>query len=176
MGKVFISYSSKNQKVANALYAVFQAYLVQHFDQNGDQAISIAEVVSITEIEVITRYIQSLAGIEYFLNLTRLVCDGYGNPDYPEDGLYGLTWDQSMEYPGQGQDLSGLTALDVSHNTKLITLIINYSLLTTLDVSNNLSLRYLDCALNPYLESLWLKAGQTINELYYGDVTSLYYK
>ena len=156
--------------------AVFLAYLVQHFDQNGDQAISIAEVVTITEIEVITRYIQSLSGIEYFLNLTRLVCDGYGNPDYPEDGLYGTTWDQSMEFPGQGQDLSGLTALDVSHNTKLITLIITDSLLTTLDVSNNLSLQYLDCASNPYLESLWLKVGQTIDQLYYDDGTSLYYK
>ena len=130
--------------------AVFLAYLVQHFDKNGDQAISIAEAVTITDIEVITQFVQSLAGIEYFLNLTRLVCDGYGNPDYPEEGLYGTTWDQTTEYPD--------------------------GLLTTLDVSGNLSLRYLDCASNPHLESLWLRYGQTIDELYYGDVTSLYYK
>ena len=135
--------------------AVFLAYLVQHFDQNGDQAISIAEVVTITEIEVITRYIQSMAGIEYFLNLTRLVCDGYGNPDDPEEGLYGTTWDPTTEYPDQEQEVFGLT---------------------TLDVSNNLSLRYLDCSSNPYLESLWLKKGQIIDELYYDDVTIIYYK
>ena len=156
--------------------AVFLAYLVQHFDKNDDQAISIAEIVTITEIKVITRYIQSLAGVEYFLNLTHLVCDGYGDPDFPEDGLYGMTWNQTTQYPGGDNGVSGLTSLDVSHNTKLITLIISYSLLTTLDVSNNLSLRYLDCSSNPYLESIWLKKGQTIEELYYDDGTSLYYK
>ena len=156
--------------------AVFQAYLVQNFDKNGDQAISIAEAFTITDIDLITRYVKTLDGIAYFLNLTRLVCDGYGNPDYPEEGLYGLEWDPAWGDMYNDNRYYGFSSLDISHNTKLITLIIIENSLTTLDVSNNLALQYLDCSENYYLESLWLLNGQTIEELYYDDGTELYYK
>ena len=153
--------------------AVFRQYLADHFDTNGDGSISIAEVLDIRQIEVVTRSITSLDGIAYFPNLTRLVCDGYGDPDDPSYWNY-----DDIEQPSEGYGrVSGrLLSLDVSQNTRLTELIITDNPLTTLDVSNNPALVLLDCSGDFYLEEIWLKTGQTIATFYYGDRTSIFYK
>lgn len=59
--------------------AHFRKYLVDRFDRNGDNRISVSEAAAITRIDVCTDDIQTVAGIEFFDNLTQLRCAGsYG--------------------------------------------------------------------------------------------------
>ena len=156
--------------------AVFSKYLLDNFDTDGDRYLSIAEIVSITNIEVVTRKIESLAGIEYFLNLNRLVCDGYGNPDDPSYWDYEDDEDDGDDRQGDVWIPGRLASLDVSRNTKLAVLIVTENRLTTLDVSNNPALSVLNCSSNYYLEEVWLKTGQAIDTFTYDDGVNIYYK
>lgn len=56
--------------------AHFRKYLVDHFDQDGDDQISGSEAVAITRIDVSSDEIETLSGIEFFDHLTRLNCSG----------------------------------------------------------------------------------------------------
>ncbi len=58
-----------------------------------------------------------------------------------------------------------LTSLDVSQNTSLRTLYCHYNLLTTLDVSNNVNLTSLDCTSNQ-ITSLDVSQNTNLGELY----------
>ena len=70
-----------------------------------------------------------------------------------------------------------LTTLDISNNLALERLDCDGNLLRTLDVSNNLHIYKLWCRYNPYLNEIWLKAGQVFESfLYDKDVATLYYK
>ena len=53
---------------------LFLAYLVENFDLDGDGEISVEEAKNVLEIICPAAGIQSLEGIEYFENLTRLDC------------------------------------------------------------------------------------------------------
>ena len=97
----------------------FKAYCVENFDTNGDGEISGAEASFVKSIGCPLRDIQSLSGIEFFTNLTRLVC--YSNQ---------------------------LTSLDLSHNTALTYLSCYSNQLTSLDLSHNTALTYLSCYSN----------------------------
>ena len=101
----------------------------------------------------------------------------------------------SLVYLGVGSNQ--LTSLDVSALSRLETLYCDTNKLTTLDVSQNLNLRYLGCwdnlfttldltsnilleglsmGSNPYLTTVYIKAGLTFpNGLYYGDPTEIVY-
>lgn len=56
--------------------AHFRKYLVDHFDQDGDDQISGSEAVGITRIDVTADEIETLSGIEFFDHLTWLNCSG----------------------------------------------------------------------------------------------------
>lgn len=56
--------------------AHFRKYLVDHFDQDGDDQISGSEAVAITRIDVSSDEIETLSGIEFFDHLTWLNCSG----------------------------------------------------------------------------------------------------
>lgn len=100
--------------------ANFKTYLVQNFDNNNDGEISYAEARLVTSINVQSKSIASLEGIEHFKNLYFLYC---------------------------GQ--SNLTTFDVSNNTALLELDCHYNQLSNLDVSKNTALEYLKCSGNP---------------------------
>ena len=69
-----------------------------------------------------------------------------------------------------------ITALDVSNCPDLTILECNDNLIQSLDVSNNPKLEYLNCW-SDNLKELWLKSGQTIEDLYYNpNVTEIKYK
>ena len=58
-----------------------------------------------------------------------------------------------------------LTELDLSHNPDLEWLACTDNRIAVLDVSNNLKLKFLTCS-SEYLKELWLKEGQTIDEVF----------
>ena len=61
--------------------ATFKAYLLSNFDSNSDGEISPEEALQAKDITVTTDNIETLKGIEYFLNLETLSCNGYRDQD-----------------------------------------------------------------------------------------------
>ncbi|MCR5709159.1 MAG: hypothetical protein K6G79_01620 [Bacteroidales bacterium] len=108
----------------------FKAYLVKQYDSDADAEISLAEAWKITRIEVDTRGIYSVEGIQSLPNLQTLICGG-GIAEYEED-------EDQDEY-------GGLKTLDVSKNTLLDTLDCRYNHIGSLDLSNNRNLLVLTC-------------------------------
>ena len=127
----------------------FQAYCVEHFDTNGNGAVSQKEALAVTKIDVCTDEITSLGGIEYFLNLRELKATGSS------------VTTKGTKAAGSGQ----LQDLDVSANTKLEILDCRGNQITTLDVSNNPVLTVLECTENPQLETVSLAPDQVIPTL-----------
>lgn len=150
--------------------ANFKAYLVENFDGNGDGEISYEEANAIPEINTTTVEIESVSGIEYMTNLTKLVIVG---DRYSGSGIYGKinTIDISnnrvlkclscSNNHIQAIDISKnvelevlycsdneIFAIDVSKNTALTNLDYSRNQLTTLDVSKNTALRRLICSSN----------------------------
>lgn len=97
----------------------FMKYCYDNFDVNGDKKVSLSEANAARKIDVKSKEIKSLKGIQYFTNLTFLNCSG-----------------------------NSLEVLDVSKNTELTEFFCHSNALTSLDVSNNKKLKYLDCRYN----------------------------
>jgi hypothetical protein len=121
--------------------AGFKAYLVAHFDTNGDGEISIAEAAQVKVIEYTDKPLSSLQGIEYFTTLEELDCS-YTN------------------YFARG----GLTSLDISKNTALLKLRCSNNQLDTIDLSRNKALKELHIR-NNYLTSLNLDGLSALEEV-----------
>ena len=115
--------------------AVFKSYCVQNFDSDGDGEISYEEAAKITQVNVPSKDIVSLEGIQYFTKLKTLKCNS-----------------------------NRLINLDVSQNTALTTLNCHSNKLTRLDLSNNKSLSVLNCY-NNQLTSLDLRNNTALKEL-----------
>ena len=147
--------------------ANLRRYLVERFDQNGDDQISVAESAAITTIDVSTDYILSMSGIEFLENLTHLVCRG----SEPGNGrLDKLDVSQNGQLQALDCQNNRLTLLDVSHNARLQTLSCGENALQSLDVTHNPALTDLSCwsnalsrldvSQNPYLSYLRCHTNQ----------------
>jgi Leucine-rich repeat (LRR) protein len=102
--------------------ANFRTYLLTNtaINTNGDAAISLQEAAAFSgSIDVNSKTIFSMTGIQAFVNLRSLSCDG-----------------------------NSLFTLDISKNTKLTTLKCSNTKLTTLDVRTNVTLTELYCGQN----------------------------
>lgn len=117
----------------------FETYLVTNFDLNSDGQISIDEAEAVTAIGVGSSNIKSLAGIEFFPNLTYLDCSA-----------------------------NEISKIDLSHNTKLTTLNISGNLLTSLNLGNNTALITVNCS-NNALSSLDVSELTALKTLYCTD-------
>ena len=101
------------------------ALIAKGVDTNGDGSISVAEAEAVTRLEIPfdfepgTPWIESLKGIEWFVNLEYLDCSLYR-----------------------------LKTLDFSHNPALKELYCNHNGLNHLDISKNTRLEILDCSSN----------------------------
>lgn len=96
--------------------------IIWKIDTNNDGEIQMSEAIAYEgSINVENKNITDLTGIEAFENIRYLFC--YSNE---------------------------LTSLDVSHNTKLITLYCQYNQLTTIDVTQNNLLKYFYCGHNRF--------------------------
>ena len=109
---------------------------VKRFDKDHNGTLWPAERYAVTEIDVNSKNITSLKGIEFFPNLTKLIC--YDNE---------------------------LTELDVSKNTELVTLDCSGNELTSLDVHENTALEYLSCSKNQLTE-LNVRQNAALQSLY----------
>ena len=130
--------------------SVFKSYLVSAFDGDGDAEISLAEAWKITDIEVETQQIYSMEGLQYFLNLERLVCGGGLDPNgrQARGQITSLDLSQNPKLLILNCQYTRITALDLSHNPKLKELTCTSTSLETLDVTPLSDLTYLDCAYN----------------------------
>ena len=126
--------------------ANFKAYLVSHFDTDGDGEISLEEAEAITKIESYTNDITSVQGIEYMPSLRSLSVRG--SSSMYSGQLTSLDVSNNMALTELNCSYNQLTSLDVSNNTALTHLNCSYNQLTSLEVSNNTALTYLDCIYN----------------------------
>ena len=102
--------------------SIFKAELVGNssINTNGDTAIQISEATAFTgTINVDSKNISSLTGIEAFTTLTSLICLN-----------------------------NQLSVLDISSNTALTTLNCSYNQLSSVDASNNTSITFFNCSNN----------------------------
>ena len=122
----------------------FKTFCIENFDTNGDGELSCAEAEAVTVIDVTSKGIISLQGIECFSNLIDLSC-------------------------GENQ----LTSLDLSNNTALTKLNCRYNQLTNLDVSNNSALIDLDCSYNLLTNLVLNNAALTWLSCQFNQLTNL---
>ena len=142
----------------------FRKYL-KKFDTNNDGKLAPAERYAVKEIDVASRNISNLFGIQFFPNLRKLVC--YSNKlteldvskntvlerlDCANNQLTGLDMRQNAALQSLDCSKNQLTSLDVSQNTKLDVLWCYQNQLTELDVRQNTVLEYLYCYENQLTE------------------------
>ncbi len=140
---------------------VFKAYLVDRYDQNGDGEINKNECIRITHIDIDTKEVKSLRGIEFLPNLTTLLCRGredwipdeYGpgllseldvscNPhlkvlEFNNNHITKIDLSKNPELEVVGGRSNALTELDISHNPMLTDLDMSINHIETLDFSNS---------------------------------------
>lgn len=88
-------------------------------NKDGDDGISRAEAEAVTSLDLSGKSIASLAGIEYFVNLSELDCN-----------------------------TNNISALDLSNNKKLTSLNCRANSISKLDVTSNTALTFLNCSAN----------------------------
>ena len=115
----------------------FREYLLKQFDKDHNGTLYPAERYAVTEIDVNSKNITSLKGIEFFPNLKKLDC-GH-NRLTSLDVSKNTVLQELVCWENQ------LTSLDVSQNTALQELECFENKLTSLDVSQNPALQKLDC-------------------------------
>ena len=118
----------------------FKAYCLANFDKDGDGEVSHKEALDVEVIDIYCGNMNSLKGIEWFINLKRLRC-GWNN-------LTSLDVSHNTALIYLGCEQNKLTSLDVSHNTALQKLECYSNQLTNLDVSKNLLLTHFTCGWN----------------------------
>ena len=118
----------------------FMKYCYDNFDVNHDGKVSMEEANAVKTIDVNSEDIFSLKGIEYFTQLTELVC--YRN------NLKSLDVSKNTQLVRLDCHWNNITYLDVSKNTQLTEIVCYENNLTSLDVSKNTQLTLLDCRIN----------------------------
>jgi Leucine-rich repeat (LRR) protein len=116
--------------------ANFKAFCVAHYDQDGDGEISFAEAKIPTVMDISEKEISSIAGIEYFINLTELNCN--------KNNLKSVDLSANTKLKYLSLDENQLTSIDVSHNTLLQGLNVSNNELSSLDISSNPYLQYVN--------------------------------
>lgn len=157
----------------------FRQYLKDNFDKDGNGYFSHDEIESITSIDVNGNgMINSLAGINYFINLKTLECESskFTTLDVSKNPSLQILKCRNGKLTtlntGQNPNLqilecggNQLTALDVSGNPNLRTLECGGNQLTALDVSSNSDLQRLECNVNQLAE-LDVSSNPNLNVLW----------
>lgn len=138
---------------------VFRQYCLDNFDINQDNEISVDEARDVYSITVDTKDIESLEGIEEFVNLTYLDCSlSINYYTHLQDGTIHFFDENDNEIFGK------LQSLDVSKNTALTSLSCGFNPLSALDVSNNSQLWIIFCS-GCLLESLDVSKNPNLIQL-----------
>ncbi|MBJ2176567.1 hypothetical protein JBL43_20160, partial [Aureibaculum sp. A20] len=153
-----------------------QALIDLGYDSGAlDDYVPTANINSITALDVSSKNIADLTGIEDFVAITSLNCsfnnlsalDVSNNIllevlECVKNNFTSIDVSNNTALTSLNIVLNELTALDVSNNTQLRTLNTSTNFLTSLDVSNNVLLESLYCDYNP-LTSLNVKNGNNTN-------------
>lgn len=107
--------------------------------------VPIENINSITSLNINTKSIEDLTGIEDFIALTELDCSS----NYLT--VLNVSFNSNLEV--LNCELNELTNLNLSLNTKLTDLNCSYNTLESLDISNNIALKSLDYASNFNIEN-----------------------
>jgi len=141
----------------------FEAYLEANGMGNGianDDYVTTANIDTLTYLNINSKSIADLTGIESFAALTFLDCS--------DNSINSTTLDVSnntaLTYLDCSDNSINLTILDVSNNTALIELRCRYNQIDSLDLSNNPTLTYLTCRNND-LTSLNLSGATSLEFL-----------
>ncbi len=142
----------------------FQKYLTEKLGiVVTEGTVAYGDVKNVTKIECENSLIESLLGLEYFINLINLNC--YDNQLTSLDVTKNTALDDLRCYRNKLTSLNvskntvltnlscysnKLTSLDVSKNTDLLNLSCHWNKLTSLDVSKNNALTYLSCSGNSF--------------------------
>ena len=136
---------------------VFRSYVSDNFDKDSNDYLSDEEMSAAKFINVESKDISSLKGIEYFTALTYLNCK-YNN-------LKALNVSKNTALTILYCYHNQLAALDVSKLTALEDLGCEGNQLTALNVSKNTALKYLKCTTNK-LTALDVKKNTALTTLY----------
>ena len=133
-----------------------QALIEDGVDTNGDGLIQVSEAEAVVELIVRFDQITDLEGIQAFVNLTILFCEGNKlvNIDLSNNTL--LTYLDCSS--------NDLEFLNLSNNPLLQTLDCGFNYLTTLNVSNLTLLTFLDCS-NNELQDLDIEINEELTVL-----------
>ena len=123
--------------------ANFRSYLMSEYPSG---VITTAQLNARTTLEVNSKRISNMKGVEYFTELTRLSCYGNKLTSIDVSSNTKLTYLNLFE--------NQLTSIDVSNNTALEQLYLHYNQLTSVTVTYHSALRTLWVQQNPYLTSL----------------------
>lgn len=114
------------------------------YDRNGDGILDAEEIASTINVKCEGKGIQSLAGVEVFVNLQGLWCK--------DNQLTSLNISNLKELRGLWCSGNKLTSLDLTSNTKLEWVYCFDCKLTALDVSKNPKMAFIECNTNPIKE------------------------
>ena len=118
--------------------ANFRAYVTENFDTDGNGVLSDTEKNAVTSIDVSSKSISSMVGVENFKNLYTLFC--------PSTQISSLDVSKNTALTDLRCFGTQISSLDVSKNTALTRLYCDSTQLSSLDVSQNTALTYLDCS------------------------------
>ena len=130
---------------------------ISGLDANSDGEIQCAEALTLTgTLNVSSKSISNLTGIEAFTNITTLNCSS--------NSLTSLDVSANTALHNLNCSSNSLTSLDISHNTALNYLYCSYNSLTSLDVHLNTALIFLYCD-NISITSLNVAANTALTSL-----------
>ncbi len=133
-----------------------------NIDENNDKEIQLSEALKVVELDVNQHYIVDLSGIEYFTNLTSLVCWSTSITTLNITALKKLTYLDCSWNNIETLDVSSLnnletlvcalgrnlTSINLSGLYKLHHLHLDYNLLTELNLNGLISLKHINCSYN----------------------------
>ena len=144
----------------------FKKFLISYYDRNNDRKLSDVEAAIVSYMDCANIAIGSMEGIEYFTNLTSLICRnssvGYldlskntklTNLDCSENNLMELNITNNIELKSLICNSNSLKDIDITNNTKLEEFFCNDNLITKFDLSKNTNLKYFDCSAQRDIES-----------------------
>lgn len=139
--------------------ATFKQYLTDNFDLDGDGEISYDEAWEVTQISVDSDNISSLQGIECFINLTHLKAvprnDSWNTTGVGDGGVIDSGYWRDSGYRLNGSRVSGqISSLDISKNLNLTYLDCSGNMIESLDMSNNSLLEEIDASFNLDLSTI----------------------
>lgn len=119
---------------------VFREYVTEEFDLDKNSELSEDEINLVDAIQVRSKGISDLTGIEHFVKLKKLDC--------LDNKLQNLDITQNINLESVNCFGNQLSELDLTNNTKLYSLSCCNNPLIELDLSNNIRLAYLSCCYN----------------------------